>query len=215
MVKIAPSILKADFMKMEKTIRKLEKGGSDYIHLDIMDGSFVDAITIGPKVVGDINKITRTPLDVHLMIVNPDKHIEAFADAGADNITIHAEAVSDIKKSLEAIKNKGIKCAVSIKPNTPVESIENVLEIVDMVLVMTVEPGKGGQALIEDTLDKVAELKKIRAEKNYSFMIEVDGGINMKTRDAAVLAGADILVVGNAITSQKNYKKVIKQLKSI
>ncbi|MBN2879386.1 MAG: ribulose-phosphate 3-epimerase [Clostridia bacterium] len=215
MVKIAPSILKADFMKMEKTIRKLEKGGSDYIHLDIMDGSFVDAITIGPKIVGDIKMITRVPLDVHLMIVNPDKHIEAFADAGADNITIHAEAVSDIKKSLEAIKNKGIKCAVSIKPNTPVESIENVLEVVDMVLIMTVEPGKGGQALIEDTLDKVAALKKIRAEKKYSFMIEVDGGISIETRDAAVLAGADVLVVGNAITSQKNYKKVIKQLKGI
>jgi len=215
MAKISASILKADFMKMEKTIRKLEKAGSDYIHLDVMDGSFVDAITFGPKMIGDIKKITNVPLDVHLMIVTPEKHIEAFADAGAGNITIHEETVSDIKKSLDAIKNRGIKCAVSIKPSTPVEKIADVLGIVDMVLVMTVEPGKGGQPLIEDTLDKVATLKKIRTEKNYSFMIEVDGGINMETKDAAVSAGADILVVGNAITSQKNFKKVIQELKGI
>ena len=213
MVKIAPSILQADFTMLRKVIKDLEDAGSDYIHLDVMDGNFVDAITFGPKIVKDIRKITSLPLDAHLMVGNPQKHIKQFADAGADIITIHQEATNELKECLIDIKSRGIKCSVSIKPDTPVSTIVDVLPIVDMVLVMTVEPGKGGQSLMEETLDKVKELRKIREEKKYSFDIQADGGINMNTKASVINAGVDIIVVGSAITSTDNYKKAIDELK--
>ena len=215
MVKIAPSILKADFTQMEKVISKLENGGSDYIHLDVMDGCFVETITFGPKMVKDIRRITKLPLDAHLMVVNPKKHIKQFADAGADIITIHQEAVTDLRECLTNIKNMGVKCSVSIKPETPVSAVYDVLDIVDMVLVMMVEPGKGGQKLIPECLDKVSELKHIRQKKDYKFEIQADGGINTETKDAVVKAGVDIIVVGSAITDNDDYKKAIAELKEI
>lgn len=213
MTKIAPSILQADFANMGKEIKDLEAAGSDMIHLDVMDGSFVDAITFGPKMISDIKKATSLPLDVHLMIVNPEKHIDKFADAGADIITIHQEAVESLEAILWQIKEKEVKCSVSIKPNTPVSAIKDMLPVVDMVLIMTVEPGKGGQSLIDSTLDKVRELKKLREENNYSYEIQADGGINIHTKDKVIEAGADILVVGSAITSANDYKKAIDELK--
>jgi len=213
MTKIAPSILQADFAKMGTEIKDLEAAGSDMIHLDVMDGSFVDTITFGPKMVSDIKNITNLPLDVHLMIVNPEKHIEKFAQAGADIITVHQEAVNDLEVCLNGIKSRGIKCSVSIKPNTPVDAIKDVLPIIDMVLIMTVEPGKGGQSLIESTLDKVRELKKLREENDYSYDIQADGGIKVETKDKVIKAGVDIMVVGSAITSADNYKKAIDELK--
>lgn len=213
MIKIAPSILQADFANMGREINALEAAGSDMIHLDVMDGSFVEAITFGPKMVSDIKKITSLPLDVHLMIVNPEKHIDSFADAGADIITIHQEAVDSLEAILWQIKERGVKCSVSIKPYTPVSAIKEILSVVDMVLVMTVEPGKGGQSLIESTLDKVRELKKLREENGYSYYIQADGGIKAHTKDKVIEAGADILVVGSAITSADDYKKAIEELK--
>jgi len=213
MVKIAPSILQADFAKMGDVIKDLENANCDIIHLDVMDGTFVNAITFGPKMVRDIRKVTTLPLDVHLMIVNPEKHIEKFANAGADIITIHQEAVDNLEECLNTIKSKGVKSSVSIKPATPVAAILDVLPIVDMVLVMTVEPGKGGQSLIEETLDKVKELKRLREENHYSYDIQVDGGIKANTKDKAISAGVDILVVGSAITSSSDYTKAIKELK--
>jgi len=215
MVKISASILKADFTQMRKVVKKLEMAKSDYIHLDVMDGCFVDAITFGPKMAHDIKRRTKLPLDVHLMIVNPQKHIDSFVDAGAANITIHQEAADDLKKCLGIIKKNGIKSSVSIKPETEVSVIKDVLDIVDMILVMTVEPGKGGQLLIDKTLDKVRELKKIKDENGYKYAIEVDGGINLKNKDLVIEAGADVLVVGSAITDTRNYKKVIKKLKGL
>ena len=213
MIKIAPSILQADFANMGREIKDLKEAGSDLIHLDVMDGCFVPAITFGPKMVSDIKKQTSLPLDVHLMIVNPQNHIEQFADAGADIITIHQEAVEDLEGCLKAIKEKGVKCSVSIKPATPVEAIADVLHLIDMVLVMTVIPGKGGQSLIEETLDKVRQLKRLRDENDYSYDIQVDGGIKVHTKDKAISAGADILVVGSAITGADDYKKAISELK--
>ena len=215
MVKISASILKADFTQIGKVVKKLEKAKSDYIHLDIMDGYFVDTITFGPKMAADIKRMTSLPLDVHLMIANPAKHIESFAEAGADNITIHQEAADNLAECLNIIKAKGIKASVSIKPDTKVSSIMSVLQMVDMILVMTVEPGMGGQQLIEKTLDKVSELRKIKNKNGYKYDIEVDGGINLNTRDEAVEAGANVLVVGSAITDKKNYSKAIKKLKGM
>lgn len=213
MIKIAPSILQADFANMGKVIKDLEEAGSDYIHLDVMDGSFVETITFGPKMVKDIRKITSLPLDVHLMIVSPEKHVAQFAEAGADIITIHSEAVEDLRGCLEDIKSLGVKCSVSIKPNTPVDDILDVLDIIDMVLIMTVEPGKGGQSLIESALDKARELKRLKSKNGYSYDIQADGGIKPHTKDMVISAGVNILVAGSAITSAKDYKKAIRELK--
>lgn len=213
MIKISPSILQADFMQLGQVIKKLEEAKADMIHIDVMDGNFVGTITFGPKMVKDIKNITLLPLDVHLMIVNPKKHIDSFADAGADIITIHQETTQNLVETLQDIKRRGIKCSVSIKPNTDIDTLLEALPIVDMVLVMTVEPGEGGQPLIEATLDKVRKLKKIKEEKNYLFDIQVDGGINESTKDMAIAAGANVLVAGSAITDSKNYKKTISILK--
>ncbi|MEX1378208.1 MAG: ribulose-phosphate 3-epimerase [Eubacteriales bacterium] len=215
MVKISASILKADFTQLGKVVKELESAKSDYIHLDVMDGCFVDTITFGPKMVEDIKKITRLPLDVHLMITNPKKHIESFVKAGADNITIHQEAADNLAECLNIIKSQGIKASVSIRPDTDIMTIASVLPMADMILVMTVEPGMGGQELIAETLDKVREMKKMKTQNGYKYDIEVDGGINMKTKDAAIEAGANVLVVGSAITDTKDYKKAIKELKGI
>ena len=193
MIKVSPSILSADFSNMGKAVKELEAAGADYIHMDVMDGSFVPQITFGAKMVASLKEHTRLPLDVHLMIENPIVHIDDFARAGADIITFHGEAADDIDAVIDKIKSQGKKVGMSIKPKTPVSFIEKYLDSLDMVLVMTVEPGYGGQAMILETLDKVAELRHDCSELD----IEVDGGINAQTIRTVLDVGANVIVAGH------------------
>jgi len=213
MVKIAPSILSADFSCLEREIRSVEE--AEMIHVDVMDGHFVPNITFGPLVVKALRKLTDKPLDVHLMIENPEKYINAFAEAGADIITIHAEACDNVEELVRMIKDTGCKVGVSIKPKTEIEVIEHILDKVDLILVMTVEPGFGGQKLIESVLPKITKLKEIIKSKNLNVEIEVDGGINKETCSKVVEAGADILVAGSAIFKNDDHAKALKEIKSI
>lgn len=212
MIKIAPSILSADFSKLGAEIKEVEQGGADYIHVDVMDGHFVPNITIGPLVVEAIKPITTLPLDVHLMIENPDDYIQEFVKAGATIITVHQEACLHLHRTIESIKEYGIKAGVVINPATPVSLIEEVLPIVDMVLVMTVNPGFGGQSFIPQTLHKIEQLSDLRKKSNLSFEIEVDGGINVDTAKLCVAAGADVLVAGSAIFDQPNRSQAIRDI---
>lgn len=195
MVKIAPSILSADFAKLGEEIKEVESA-VDYIHVDVMDGHFVPNITIGPLIVDAIRPVTDLPLDVHLMIENPEHYIQAFVDAGADIITVHQEACPHLHRVVQQIKQAGVKAGVVINPATPVESIEYVLEDVDLVLVMTVNPGFGGQSFIPSGLNKIKQLFDLRSEHGYSYEIEVDGGVNQETAKQCIDAGADVLVSG-------------------
>ena len=195
MTKISPSILSADFANLGAEVRDLEQAGADYIHVDVMDGSFVPQITFGAKMVASLKGCTSLPLDVHLMIQNPHKHIDDFAKAGADIITFHAEAAEDIGAVIDMIKIHGKKVGISIKPGTSVSFIRDYLDMLDMVLIMTVEPGYGGQEMIDATLDKVALLRKLRPELD----IEVDGGINGTTIHKALDAGANVIVAGSYV----------------
>ncbi|MFH1236959.1 MAG: ribulose-phosphate 3-epimerase [Candidatus Aenigmatarchaeota archaeon] len=197
MVKISPSILSANFACLQSELEKVSE--AEWIHVDVMDGRFVPSITIGPLVVKALRKITQQVLDVHLMIEHPEKHVAAFAEAGADIIVVHAEACKDIGAVMEQIKGLGCKAGVSIKPGTSVSEIEHVLHLADVVLVMTVEPGFGGQKFMPHSLAKVTQLKEIALEKNLHFEIEVDGGINKDNCFDVASAGADVLVAGSAI----------------
>lgn len=213
---IAPSILSADFAKMGEEIKRMEAGGADLIHVDVMDGVFVPNITFGMKMVSDIRKITNMILDVHLMIVNPEKYVEEFAKAGADFITFHIEASGDnATEILETIKRNGKKCGIVISPDTEVEKIEKVLPLCDMVLVMSVYPGFGGQSFIERVLEKVETLKELREKYGYSYLIEIDGGISEKTIGKAKQAGAEVFVAGSAVFSNENAKLAIEGLKKV
>ncbi|WP_102027332.1 ribulose-phosphate 3-epimerase [Salirhabdus sp. Marseille-P4669] len=216
MVKIAPSILSADFAKLGEEIKDVEQGGADYIHVDVMDGHFVPNITIGPLIVEAIRPVTKLPLDVHLMIENPEQYINAFAKAGADIITVHQEATVHLHRTIQMIKKEGVKAGVVINPATPAEMIRPILRDVDLVLFMTVNPGFGGQAFIPSVLPKIKQVAKWRAEQGYSFEIEVDGGVNRETAKLCVEAGCDVLVAGSAIFNEKNRKEAIDTiLKSI
>ena len=195
MVKIAPSILSADFGRLGQEIKKLENH-VDMFHIDVMDGHFVPNITFGPPVVECVRKITDSFLDVHLMIENPEKYAEAFADAGADSISVHLEAKGRIREALDKIREKKTKTCIVLNPGTPASSAEEHLDGVDMVLLMTVNPGFGGQKFIESVLPKFSELRKIREERGLNFEIQADGGINEATARQAADAGADILVAG-------------------
>jgi len=198
-IKLAPSILSADFARLGEQVVEATKAGADYIHVDVMDGRFVPQITIGAPVVAAIRKWTDLPLDVHLMIEAPERHISQFADAGADIITVHIEACSRIQQLVPAIKELGVKAGVSIKPETPVDALKEVLPSLDLVLVMTVNPGYGGQPFIESTLDKIARLRAELDEKGLAAELEVDGGINAETAPRVVRAGARVLVAGAAV----------------
>ncbi len=201
MIKVAPSILSADFVNLERDIRKLKECGADYVHVDVMDGLFVPNISIGIPVVSAIRKITDLPLDVHLMIQQPIRYVEQFCDAGADILTIHAEAdtVENNQKALRMIREKGVRAAVSIKPGTPISALEPYVELMDMILVMTVEPGFGGQKFMEDMMEKVRALRKLMDVRMSGVELEVDGGVNLDTGKICVDAGANVLVAGSAL----------------
>jgi len=213
MIKIAPSILSADFANLQKDIQDVEQGGADYIHIDVMDGHFVPNITIGPLVVEAIRPITKLPLDVHLMIENPDTYIPAFAKAGADIISVHVEACRHLHRTVQLIKAEGVKAGVVINPATPVESIVPILNDVDLVLLMTVNPGFGGQAFIKDVLPKISQVRSLITERGLSVEVEVDGGVNPETAALCVDAGADVLVAGSAIYQQTDRKKAISSIR--
>lgn len=211
-VKIAPSVLSADFSKMGEEIESVNT--SDLIHLDVMDGVFVPNISFGMKMVKDVRKITSLPLDCHLMIVNPEKYIKSFAEAGADYITVHYEAVGEkAEEILNSIKALGVKAGLAINPDTPIERSERLLPLCDLFLVMSVFPGFGGQKFIADVLDKCKRARELAAEKGYKYEIEIDGGINEETAKFAVESGCDILVAGSAVFSAKDRKKAIEILR--
>ncbi|WP_080846490.1 ribulose-phosphate 3-epimerase [Cytobacillus gottheilii] len=213
MVKIAPSILSADFARLGEEIKDVEAGGADYIHVDVMDGHYVPNITIGPLVVEAIRPITELPLDVHLMIEQPDQYIEAFAAAGANYITVHVEACIHLHRTIQLIKSYGVKAGVVLNPATPAEMIKPILEDVDMVLLMTVNPGFGGQKFISSVLPKIAAIRQWADELNLDIEIEVDGGVNAETAKLCVEAGANVLVAGSAVFNEKDRAKAIAALR--
>ena len=215
-IQISPSILSADFSNLGSEIKKLEDGGADMIHVDVMDGHFVPNLTIGPPVIKSLRKYTKLPFDVHLMISPVHKYIKSFSEAGSDIITIHPEATENIKDSIDLIKSLGKKVGLSLNPNTPVDIIEKYLTEINLVLVMTVNPGFGGQKFISKVLNKIKDLKKIQTEKKLSFQIEVDGGINFDNNKLVIEAGANILVSGTTIFKDNNgdIKKNIELLRS-
>ena len=216
-IQISPSILSADFSQLGNEIKRLEDGGADMIHVDVMDGHFVPNLTIGPPVIRTLRKYSGLKFDVHLMISPVHKYIKDFADAGADIITIHPEATDDLAVSIKHIKSLGKKVGISLNPNTDVSIIENHLENADLILVMSVYPGFGGQKFIPEVIKKIELLKNIRKEKNYIYDIEVDGGINFLYSKDVIKAGADILVSGTTIFKENNgnIKKNIETLKEV
>ncbi|MGM8211798.1 ribulose-phosphate 3-epimerase [Virgibacillus sp. W0430] len=212
MVKIAPSILSADFSKLGAEIIEVEKAGADYIHVDVMDGHFVPNITIGPLIVEAIRPITELPLDVHLMIENPDAYIPMFAEAGASIISVHQEACPHLHRTIQLIKSHDVKAGIVINPATPVAAIKDIVYAVDLVLVMTVNPGFGGQSFINETVHKIKELHKLRELNNLNFEIEVDGGVNEQTAKLCTEAGADVLVAGSAIFNKDNRQQALHNI---
>ncbi len=214
-IKIAPSVLSADLLKLKDQIESVEKNEAELIHLDIMDGHFVPNITFGPVIVSTLQRITDLPLDVHLMIMNADNYIPQFARAGADYITVHQEAGPHLHRSIQLIKEQGVKAGVALNPATDLSTIEPMLADLDLVLLMTVNPGFGAQTFIPLVLDKISKLSELKKKNSYNLEIEVDGGINMDTVPDVVKAGAEVLVAGNAIFGNEDPGKVCRQLKSI
>lgn len=215
MVKIAPSILSADFLRLGEEIGAAEEAGVDMIHIDIMDGHFVPNITIGPAIVEAIRGITKLPLDVHLMIDEPDRYISDFAKAGADYITVHVEASVHLHRTIQYIKERNIKAGVSLNPATPLCSLDYILSELDMVLLMSVNPGFGGQEFIPFVLNKIKRLKEIITDLGLNVLIEVDGGVKYDNAKDIALAGADILVMGSAFFGARDYKIFMNNLKGL
>ncbi|MDB9714365.1 ribulose-phosphate 3-epimerase [Candidatus Pelagibacter ubique] len=215
-IQISPSILSADFSQLGNEIKRLEEGGADMIHVDVMDGHFVPNLTMGPPIIKSLRKFTKLPFDVHLMISPVHKYIKDYADAGADIITIHPEATENLAVSIDHIKNLGKKVGVSLNPESKINLITDLLNEIDLVLIMSVNPGFGGQKFMPEVLEKIKELKKIRDQKNIDFDIEIDGGINFDNNKLAIEAGANILVSGTTIFKNNNgdIKKNIDLLKS-
>lgn len=214
-IKVSPSLLSCNFLKLGEEIERVHNSGCDYIHFDVMDGMFVNNISFGLPLLDATKKIAQIPLDVHLMISEPIRYVKAFAESGADIITFHAEACSDVDATIAAIKQTGARVGISIKPNTPVDLIIQYVEKVDMVLVMTVEPGFGGQSFISETLDKVRLLRKLSDELSLELDIEVDGGINAQTVGAAVSAGANVIVSGTYLFKSQDIAEEVRKIKAL
>ena len=212
MIKIAPSILAANFSKLAEEVIEVEQAGAQLIHIDVMDGHFVPNITMGPIVVEALRPVTKLPLDVHLMIENPDNYIESFAKAGADYITVHVEACPHLHRTIQLIGSFGVKPGVVLNPHTPIESIQHVLEDIDMVLFMTVNPGFGGQKFIYSVIPKIKQLADLIKEKELAIEIEIDGGINAETIVPCAEAGATIFVAGSAIYNQQDRKQALQDI---
>ena len=214
MKKIAPSVLSADFSRLGEEIRAVEDAGADMIHVDVMDGHFVPNLTIGPPVVASIKKITHLPLDVHLMIETPDRYIRDFADAGSDIITVHAEAAVHLNRTLHLIRQLGARAGVSVNPATPLAAIEEVLGDIDLLLIMTVNPGFGGQTFIESMLPKIRKARAMLDRLSPDVLLEVDGGITLQNIGVAAEAGADVFVAGSAIFLSGDYRETITNMQS-
>ena len=212
---IAPSMLSADFNKLAQSIRMVEEAGADYLHIDIMDGDFVPNISFGPMLYQGLRGQSKLVFDVHMMVTNPERYVDQVVKAGADVVTVHVEATPHIHRALQLIKAAGAKAGVVINPGTPVSAIEAVLGQVDQVLIMTVNPGFGGQAFIPATLDKVRQLADLRQKNGYNYLIEVDGGVNDKTAADCLAAGADILVAGSYVFGHSNPAQAIQTLKDL
>jgi ribulose-phosphate 3-epimerase len=214
-IRIAPSILSANFAALGDDIRKVEEAGADLLHVDVMDGHFVPNITIGPPVVKAIKKATRLPLDVHLMISDPDKYVPVFAEAGASIMTVHAESTVHLDRTLHLIRSQNVLAGVSIVPSTPLSAVEHVLGVADMLLIMTVNPGFGGQKFIPYTVEKIRRARRLIEERNYGCKIEVDGGIDDAVVPEVVRAGAEILVSGSAIFQAPDPARKVRELLEI
>jgi len=216
-IQISPSILSADFSQLGNEIKRLEDGGADLIHVDVMDGHFVPNLTIGPPVIKNLRKYTKLPFDVHLMISPVHEYIKNYAEAGADIITIHPEATKNLKESISLIKKFGKKVGVSLNPETEIKTLIDDIEDIDLVLIMSVNPGFGGQKFMPEVLNKIRELRKLKDKNQYKFYIEVDGGINFSNSKIVLEAGADILVSGTTIFKENNgdIKNNIEKLKSM
>ncbi len=212
-IKIAPSILSADFSRLGEEIAAADSGGADLIHIDVMDGRFVPNLTVGPLIVEAARKVTALPLDVHLMIVDPDSLIPQFAKAGATNITVHVEACPHLHRTLQLIKQQGVRAGVALNPATPAGAIEEILGEIDLLLVMSVNPGFGGQSFIERTLDKLRVVRRMREDRGLTTAIQVDGGVKVSNARALFEAGADIFVAGSAIFEHPDYKIAIEQMR--
>ncbi|MFA5638114.1 MAG: ribulose-phosphate 3-epimerase [Anaerovoracaceae bacterium] len=215
MAKLAPSILSADFSELALEVQRIEKGGADYIHVDVMDGHFVPNISYGATVMKSLSGKTKLPFDVHLMIEDPDKYIPEFVTDNTLYITVHQEAVHHLHRTLMYIKSLGVKAGVSINPSTPLSQLEEILPYVDLVLIMSVNPGFGGQKLIPECLDKIERLKEIRDENDYPFLIEIDGGVTLGNLKQVIKAGADIVVAGSSIFHTEDREKTTKEFVKI
>jgi ribulose-phosphate 3-epimerase len=213
MIKIAPSLLSADFANLASEIKKVEQAGADMLHIDIMDGHFVPNLTFGPPVVLAIKKVSKIPFDVHLMVKNPEALISDFVDAGADIITIHAETAPHLHRLLQNIKELGLRTGIALNPSTPLSTVEEVLDMVDMVLIMSVNPGFGGQKFIPSSINKIARLKNMIDERQLKVDIEVDGGINPNNAQDVIKAGANILVAGSAVYGAPDVALAIKNIR--